>query len=209
MHITEILSAIQSQLKAPKNQFNKFGNYKYRSCEDILEGLKPLLAEHKAAVTIQDDIQVIGNRVYVKATATLMHSGAELSVTAFAREAEDKKGMDAAQVTGATSSYARKYALNGLFACDDTKDSDHDSQHKGGNGNGRKPAPAPKPVAPTEDQQKAAVSAEIWKLCQAQGMEKDDMLNNMSLHLSREITGSADLSLADAKSFLEVLKNAA
>ena len=206
MNITETLSAIQATLKAPKNQYNSFGKYKYRSCEDILEGLKPLLAEHKAALTIEDDVQVVGSRIYVKATATLRQGSEKISTTAFAREAEDKKGMDSAQVTGSTSSYARKYALNGLFCCDDTKDADHDSQHNG-NGNGRKPAP--KPAAPTEEQQKAAVSTEIWQLCQGQGMDKEAMLDAMGLHLNREIKGSADLSLADAKSFLEVLKNAA
>lgn len=122
--ITETLSAIQTELSAPKGQFNKFGGYAYRSCEDILEALKPLLKKHKACVTISDDIMMVGDRVYVKATATLTAEGDSITATAFAREAEDKKGMDSAQVTGSTSSYARKYALNGLFAIDDNKDPD-------------------------------------------------------------------------------------
>lgn len=116
------LAQIQKELKAPKGQFNKFGNFKYRSCEDILEAIKPLL-NGEATITITDEIVQIGERYYVKATATFKGED-EMSVSAFAREAEDKKGMDASQITGATSSYARKYALNGLFAIDDTKDAD-------------------------------------------------------------------------------------
>ena len=119
------LIQIQKTLKAPKGQLNKFGNYKYRSCEDILEALKPLLYENKCVLTINDDIVSVGNRVYVKATVTLKNeSGEEISTTAFAREEETKKGMDSSQITGSTSSYARKYALNGMFCIDDTKDSD-------------------------------------------------------------------------------------
>ena len=126
MTIAEKLSIIQQELIAPKNQYNSFGKYNYRSCEDILEGLKPCLAKVKAAVTVSDDMVLLGDRFYVKATATLWdaESDAHISNTAFARESEDKKGMDASQVTGATSSYARKYALNGLFCIDDVKDAD-------------------------------------------------------------------------------------
>jgi len=118
----EVLNKIQKALKAPKGQHNSFGNYDYRSCEDILEAVKPLLGE--AVLTLNDEIVMIGNRFYVKATATLSAQGISLSVTAYAREAEEKKGMDVAQITGAASSYARKYALNGLFLIDDTKDDD-------------------------------------------------------------------------------------
>lgn len=116
--------AIQSELKAPKGQYNSFGKYNYRSCEDILEGVKPLLTKHGLVLTIQDSIDLIGDRFYVKATATITDGKEELSTSAYARESLDKKGMDASQVTGATSSYARKYALNGLLAIDDTKDAD-------------------------------------------------------------------------------------
>ena len=119
------LISIQSELNAPKNQTNKFGGYKYRSCEDILAALKPLLSENNCTLTISDDIVMVGNRIYIKATAVLANSANEtVSTTAYAREEESKKGMDASQVTGASSSYARKYALNGLFAIDDTKDAD-------------------------------------------------------------------------------------
>lgn len=126
MNIYEKLSVIQTRLKAPKGQYNKFGNYYYRSCEDILEAAKPLLAEVKAAVVVTDALELIGSRYYVKATAMLVDAESTETVanTAYAREDESKKGMDGAQITGATSSYARKYALNGLFAIDDTKDGD-------------------------------------------------------------------------------------
>lgn len=123
----EALSKIQRTLKAPKSQENKFGGFWYRSCEDILEAVKPLLGT--ATLTLHDDIVLIGDRYYVKATATLQDDTASASASAFARESFEKKGMDAAQITGATSSYARKYALNGLFCIDDTKDADHDGHH--------------------------------------------------------------------------------
>lgn len=121
------LSFIQEKLKAPKNQYNRFGKYNYRSCEDILEGLKPYLRDLGLVLNLFDDIEVKGNRYYIKATAKLIdvETSEFIESYAYAREAENKKGMDSAQVTGATSSYARKYALNGLFAIDDTKDSDY------------------------------------------------------------------------------------
>ena len=118
---------IQSKLKAPKGQYNSFGKYRYRSCEDILEAVKPLLRDAGCTLTITDDIITVQNRIYVKATATIKDAeGNTESVTAFAREPEGKKGMDESQVTGTASSYARKYALNGLFLIDDTKDADTD-----------------------------------------------------------------------------------
>lgn len=127
------LIAIQSELKAPKSQFNKFGGYKYRKAEDILEAVKPLLAKQKCTLTITDDVVLIGNRIYVKATATIKNEKGECeTTTGWAREEESKKGMDGSQITGASSSYARKYALNGLFAIDDNADSDttNDVQHQ-------------------------------------------------------------------------------
>lgn len=116
------LAKIQRELKAPKNQKNSFGNYNYRSCEDILEALKPLL--NGFVLTITDEVVNVGDRYYVKATAIFSNGAHSIENTAFAREAETKKGMDDAQITGSASSYARKYALNGLFAIDDTKDAD-------------------------------------------------------------------------------------
>ena len=125
------LMAVQTELKAPKGQYNSFGKYKYRSCEDILEAVKPLLAKHKAVLTICDDLDKIGDRYYIRATAifTDIETGEQVSTLAYAREEENKKGMDGSQVTGASSSYARKYALNGLFCIDDTKDSDSTNTH--------------------------------------------------------------------------------
>lgn len=127
------LIAIQSELKAPKSQFNRFGGYKYRKAEDILEAVKPLLAKQKCTLIITDDVVLIGNRIYVKATATIKNEKGECeTTTGWAREEETKKGMDGSQITGASSSYARKYALNGLFAIDDNADSDttNDGQHQ-------------------------------------------------------------------------------
>ncbi len=126
MSIYTTLTEIQNELKAPKNQYNSFGKYKYRSCEDILEALKPLLLKHNATLIINDEIQETGTRIYVKAICTFVVGDEKIQTTAFAREEESKKGMDGSQVTGASSSYARKYALNGLFLIDDTKDADTD-----------------------------------------------------------------------------------
>lgn len=124
------LIEIQNKLKAPKNCFNKFGGYSYRNAEGILEAVKPLLKENDCQLTIADEIVNIGERYYVKATATIINSKGETeSVTAFAREAESKKGMDESQVTGACSSYARKYCLNGLLLIDDNKDADTEEFH--------------------------------------------------------------------------------
>lgn len=123
------LQRVQTMLKAPKNQENKFGGYKYRSCEDILEAVKPLLASEGLALTIFDTIEQIGDRYYVKATVKLFDKTNNVEVTAFAREEETRKGMDGSQITGSASSYARKYALNGLFLIDDTKDADATNDH--------------------------------------------------------------------------------
>ena len=128
MELYAKLEKIQKTLKAPKSQDNKFGGYKYRSCEDILEAVKPLL--DGAVVTISDTIRSVGNRIYVEAEATFSDGVNQVCVTAFAREPESRKGMDDSQITGAASSYARKYALNGLFLIDDTKDADATNEHE-------------------------------------------------------------------------------
>jgi hypothetical protein len=116
------VAVIQQKLKAPKGQLNKFAGYNYRNQEDILEAVKPLLGD--LVLTVSDEMVEVGSRIYVKATATITDGENTISNTAFARESEDKKGMDSSQLTGATSSYARKYSLNGLFLIDDTKDAD-------------------------------------------------------------------------------------
>jgi hypothetical protein len=123
------LIAIQSELKAPKNQRNNFGGYQYRSAEDILEALKPLLKAHNCYLTLSDELVNIGDRYYIKATATIYSEKTSVSVTAYAREEETKKGMDGSQISGASSSYSRKYSLNGLFLIEDTKDSDATNTH--------------------------------------------------------------------------------
>lgn len=136
------LTEIQHRLKAPKGQYNSFGKYKYRSCEDILEAVKPILNDVGCFLTLSDEIQLVGDRYYIKATARLQGPDTDVTCTAYAREDLDKKGMDGSQITGTASSYARKYALNGLFCIDDTKDADTDEY---ANQNARKPAPAPAP----------------------------------------------------------------
>lgn len=137
------LQSIQQKLVAPKGQYNSFGKYSYRSAEDILEALKPILQEHDAVLILQDGIVQIGDRYYVEATATLYAVGETIGTTAYAREDDSKKGMDGSQVTGAASSYARKYALNGLFMIDDNKDPDTDEYHNQNNqGSSKQQKPA-------------------------------------------------------------------
>lgn len=128
--LNEKLIHIQTKLKAPKNQYNSFSDFYYRSAEDILEAVKPLNAEYGLLLTLNDKPVVVGDRTYIEATATLTDGKDLITVTAYARESEHKKGMDSSQVTGATSSYARKYALNGLYLIDDTKDADTDEYAK-------------------------------------------------------------------------------
>lgn len=128
--LTDKLRYIQQRLNAPKDLRNEFGKYNYRSCESILQAVKPLLEETETILLLNDSIEVIGNRFYLKATATLSDGAQSIPATAYAREDEAKKGMDGAQLTGATSSYARKYALNALFCIDDNKDADSTNKHK-------------------------------------------------------------------------------
>jgi hypothetical protein len=132
MSITAKLMRIQTEIKAPKNLYNSFGKYKYRNAEGICEAVKPYLIKYACSLVLSDDIIIVGERIYVKATATLtdIESGETTSVSAMARESEEKKGMDESQITGTASSYARKYALNGLFLLDDTKDADTDEYHE-------------------------------------------------------------------------------
>lgn len=142
MTVYEKLLSVQNKLKAPKNQYNKFGGYYYRNCEDILEAVKPILLETKTTLLLNDEVVLIGNRFYLKATAIFIDvvDGTKIECSAYANESEPHKGMTAEQVTGAASSYARKYALNALFCIDDTKDADSDEQ--------------PKPAQPTPTQPK-------------------------------------------------------
>lgn len=152
------LVEIQYKLKAPKSQFNSFGKYNYRNLEDITEAAKPIMASLGCYLLMSDSIELVGDRHYVCATATIYNAeGANLSVKAYARESLDKKGMDFAQITGATSSYARKYALNGLFAIDDTKDADSTNEH----GNSASQQVKQQPRQAPQQQPQAATQAQI------------------------------------------------
>ena len=161
MEFLEKLQHIQEQLKAPKNLYNSFGKYKYRNAEGICEAVKPLLAELKMVLTLSDEIVQVGERYYIKATVTILDVDSEknMIISAFARESLDKKGMDECQVTGTASSYARKYALNGLFLLDDTKDADSDEYHE--EAKAKKSTPAPAPITYIND----AELKELKELC--------------------------------------------
>ena len=168
MEIYKKLAEIQKELKAPKNQYNSFGKYNYRSCEDILEGVKPLAAEKGCAVVVSDDVVMVGDRYYIKATAKLIDadSGEMVSNDAYAREPAEKKGMDESQITGTASSYARKYALNGLFAIDDTKDADTDEHaNQSAKNSKQKDKQQNKPTDKQQTQpDKAATEAQLKRL---------------------------------------------
>lgn len=178
MNIFEKLVAIQAELKAPKGQYNSFGKYRYRSCEDILEAVKPLLINHKCALTICDSIELIGDRYYIKANALLTDLENEngfISNVAYAREAESKSGMDASQITGTASSYARKYALNGLFLIDDTKDADTEEHAEQTKAKEEKKASEKQIVA-------------IRKIAKEQGKQLDEnVIKNMSMKQASEL----------------------
>lgn len=161
------LVAVQAALKAPKGQFNKFGGYKYRSCEDILEAVKPLLLEQGLQLTITDEPVEVGGRIYIKATATVTDGNETAAVSGYAREAETKKGMDESQITGTASSYARKYALNGLFLIDDTKDADATNDHQKPKAAPRpKQAQKPKAAAKPQDGELKAAKVRLWHALQ-------------------------------------------
>ena len=175
------LMNIQQELKAPKGQYNSFGKYAYRSCEDILEAVKPLLKKEKVVLTISDELQYIGDRYYIKATATLIdtESEATISNSAYAREEETKKGMDGSQITGASSSYARKYALNGLFGIDDNKDSDTTNIQNKEEKEDKKASPKQ-----IELIQKYYQGENLTKLLEVNNLEK---LEDMSINKASEI----------------------
>lgn len=181
MNLITKLLLIQSELKAPKGQYNSFGKYKYRSCEDILEAVKPLCARQGAALILQDEIISIDGRFYVKASATLAdrESPDDITVTAYARESDTKSGMDSAQITGAASSYARKYALNGLFCIDDTKDADTDEYTAKTQGK----APAKKAEAPTKTVNKNRPNRDlVYKYAKEHGMSVNEIAKDYGLN---------------------------
>ena len=171
------LNIIQSELKAPKSQFNKFGGYNYRKAEDILEAVKPLLTRQECILTCSDELILIGDRYYIKATATItcVEDGSSISTTAYAREEEEKKGMDGSQITGASSSYARKYALNGLLCIDDTADSDTTNVGDGKETKqpakkptkATKPAPKPEQTATEAEPYTPVTPPQYWSIVKA------------------------------------------
>jgi len=203
MNVYEKLTNIQTELNVPKSNYNEFGKYYYRSCEDILEALKPVLAKHQAAVTISDEIVLIGDRYYVKATATLIdvEKGDKVEVSAYAREDEQKKGMDLSQLTGSTSSYARKYALNGLFAIDDTKDSDATNNH----GKNQGQAPADENKKAIEDNSLASDKQLnlIYKLVKDKNYSSESMAKYISEAFGKK--SSKELTKKEASELIKML----
>ena len=183
----EKLIKIQSELKAPKNQNNTFGKYKYRSCEDILEAVKPLLSREGLLLTLTDTIEQVGNRFYVKATVKLTDGTETVENTAYAREEETKKGMDGPQVTGTSSSYARKYALNGLFCIDDTKDADTD-EYKTETSERSKAQESAK----RQEEQKYKTLTDLSHKAKGDGITGEDIKNIITFkykkHSSKELT---------------------
>ena len=188
MNIYEKLMNIQKELKAPKGQYNSFGKYKYRSCEDILESVKPLLEKYKVTIILTDKLEQIGERYYIRAKAILIDTETNNSIenTAYAREEETKKGMDGSQITGTSSSYARKYALNGLLLIDDTKDADTDEFAKENNKGKTKEEPKEKKITPGQLKvlSKLYTGDNLVKLLE---LNKIDKLEDMSMEKANEI----------------------
>ena len=213
--IYEKLLAVQNELKAPKDKRNNFGGYNYRSCEGILEAVKPLLQEQGLMLTIKDEVVNIGDRYYVRATVLLddISSNGEIAITALAREEEAKKGMDASQITGTASSYARKYALNGLFLIDDTKDADTDEFHRTTQENGQKTNVATQPNQPPA--KKIALTQKIVdeKLKFILEQTDTETVKNIWLNLSKMYEINKDTALggilfkATENKILELTKN--
>lgn len=198
--LNSVLSKIQNNLNAPKSQYNSFGKYAYRSCEDILSAVKPLLAEYKLTLVLSDGIVRVGDRYYVEAKATISDGENSISNTAYAREDDSKKGMDGSQVTGAASSYARKYALNGLFAIDDTKDADTD-EHTNERKNAA--AKAEKPVVKCPNCGEIVIRTKI----KGKMYEPEEILKNcggVCLNCYREAKAAQKSAQAENKDFEEV-----
>lgn len=177
------LIEIQKKLKAPKGQYNSFGKYKYRSAEDILEAVKPLCHENNCTLTLSDTLENIGDRYYIKATVAITNGTETVSVSAYAREDETKKGMDGSQITGTASSYARKYALNGLFCIDDTKDADIDEYKRQSTGNSKKESQKAAPKFSREE-----LETKIVALCDAKRVDVAEICKKVKVGSLEELT---------------------
>lgn len=179
------LTSVQSALKVPKDMYNSFGKYKYRSAEGILEALKPLLKKNGLTLKLSDEVVQVGNRFYVMATATVsdVETGISTDVTSYAREDETKKGMDGSQISGTASSYARKYALNGLFLIDDSKDADTDEYRQQ-----QDTAPAPKPRKVTKEESRLVTLRKKWKALNDKGLSSEQIGELMQRRLGFAIT---------------------
>jgi len=199
---------IQQKLKAPKNQRNNFGKYNYRSCEDIMEGVKPLLAEQELLLTVTDTVEFLEGRFYVKATATVTDGEKSISTAAYAREPEVKKGMDDSQITGSCSSYARKYALNGLFAIDDTKDSDieeYQSKAKTSTKQVAKQVAKKEVQTPISNELKTLLH-QVASMAKAKNLSANRMKEIMQLNF--KVKESKNLTVEQAATLLDILKGA-
>ena len=178
------LIEIQKKLKAPKGQYNSFGKYKYRSAEDILEAVKPLCHENNCTLTLSDTLENIGDRYYIRATVSITNGTETVSVSAYAREDETKKGMDGSQITGTASSYARKYALNGLFCIDDTKDADADTDEykRQSTGNSKKESQKAAPKFSREE-----LETKIVALCDAKRVDVAEICKKVKVGSLEEL----------------------
>lgn len=194
--LAEKLLAVQAELKAPKSQYNNFGKYAYRNAEDIVEAVKPLAKKHGVLLTLSDEVVIIGERTYIRATAKVTDINDNekfIETNAYAREPENKKGMDESQITGAASSYARKYALNGLFAIDDTKDADNMNN-------------SDKPTKSTDDDELKSLKKQIIKVCTTVGGQKNEELMATLKEFTKNGNPNALKDINKAKECLAAIK---
>lgn len=200
MNIYEKLSEIQAELKAPKSQINKFGGYNYRSCEDILEAVKPITKKYKAVLIVTDEVIFKGDRYYIAAHAILTDTEGEgvITATAYARETDNKKGMDSSQLTGATSSYARKYALNGLFSIDDTKDNDTPEMKIETDNRCEK-------IAKGEETERLEAINEFKEIAKKNGLSERDQ--NLLVYVSFKGKSTAELTTRQAQNLTKKILN--
>ena len=202
MNIYEKLTEVQNELKAPKSRYNSFGKYNYRSCEDILEAVKPLLKSKKLAMTVKDEVYSVDGRFYIMAVVTVFDCESEekITTTAYAREDSEKKGMDGSQITGSSSSYARKYALNGMFAIDDTKDADSWNTHGKDKSSEKKEEQKEQKVDYATDEQIGKINC----MCNANPEFKEALTNALKKY---GVNNVVQLTKEQAEELIERLKN--